>query len=424
MYLTETHRIYKDNPYYTMLDDYCYKAKNLYNNGMYHIRQYYLYYKALQDNKFTDNLNLPNYLLDYMKDKGSYIDYYKLDYLSKQLNNSLTEDYKSLPISSSAQGVLKQLNQNWQSFFKSIKDFVKHPEKYKGKPKLPKYLDKNGRYLLVLTNQNCKLKDGFITFPKSFDGLNLKTKVDNIKQVRIIPKGNYYQIEVIFEKLDKPLKEDNNKYLSVDIGVNNLAAITNNFNGNQYLISGKPLKLVNQYYNKLLASYKSKAKLYNGLDMTKRIQSLTKNRNNFMKTYMHKASKLLIDLAISYDVSKIVIGYNKDWKQEVNIGKQNNQTFVSIPFLTFVNYISYKAKLNGIEVIKTEESYTSGTSYLDRELPIKENYNKNRRIHRGLFKSNSGIFLNSDVNGSYQILKKVIGDYFVKPTSLKVLQVT
>ena len=139
MYLTETHRVYKDNPYYKMLDDYCFKGKNLYNNAMYHIRQYYLYYRSLQDNKPIENLNLPAYLLDYMKDKGSYIDYYKLDYLSKQLNNSLTEDYKSLPISSCSQGVLKQLNQNWQSFFKSIKDFAKHPDKYKGKPKLPKY---------------------------------------------------------------------------------------------------------------------------------------------------------------------------------------------------------------------------------------------------------------------------------------------
>ena len=292
------------------------------------------------------------------------------------------------------------------------------------KPKLPKYLDKNGRYLLILTNQNCKIKDGYITFPKSFDNFKLQPKVDIIKQVRVIPKGNYYQIEVIYNKIGKHLKEDNNKYLSVDIGVNNLAAITNNFNGKQFLISGKPLKSVNQYYNKLLANYNSKSKRYNGLDSTKRIQSLTENRNNFMKTYMHKASKLLIDLAVSYDVSKIVIGYNKDWKQEVNIGKKNNQTFVSISFLTFVNYISYKAKLNGIEVIITEESYTSGTSYLDRELPIKENYNKSRRIHRGLFKSNNGFLLNSDVNGSYQILKKVIGNYFIKPTSLKVLQVT
>ena len=133
---------------------------------------------------------------------------------------------------------------------------------------------------------------------------------------------------------------------------------------------------------------------------------------------------MLVDLAISYDVSKIVIGYNQSWKQEVNMGNQNNQNFVSIPFLTFVNDVTYKAKLKGIEVILTEESYTSGTSFLDNELPTKENYKKSRRIYRGLFKTNNGKLINSDINGSYQILKKVIGNYFVAPTSIRVLQVT
>ena len=132
---------------------------------------------------------------------------------------------------------------------------------------------------------------------------------------------------------------------------------------------------------------------------------------------------MLVDLAVSYDVSKIVIGYNKNWKSEVDIGKRNNQNFVGIPFLTFVNYIKYKAKLNGIDVILTEESYTSGTSFLDNELPIKENYNKSRRVYRGLFKTKNGRLLNSDINGSYQILKKVIGNYYVNPISLRVLQV-
>ena len=358
-----------------------------------------------------------------MKDKGSYIDYYKLDYLSKALNNSLTEDYKSLPISSASQWVLKQLNQNWQSFFKSLKVFSKKPDLYKGKPRIPSYLDKNGRYLLSLTNQNCKLKDGYLTFPKSFNGFTLKTKVDNVKQVRIIPINNFYQIEIIYEVKEKSRKANNDRYLSVDIGLNNLAAITNNFNGEQWLISGKPIKSVNQYYNKLKSYYQSKSKLLNDSNMTKRIQSLTVNRNDYITTYMHKASKMLVDLALSYDVSKIVIGNNKDWKQEVNLGKVNNQNFVSIPFSKFISYVTYKANLKGIEVILTEESYTSGTSFLDNELPTKENYNKNRRVKRGLFKTNDGRYLNSDINGSYQILKKVIGNYSVVPRSLKVLQV-
>ena len=205
---------------------------------------------------------------------------------------------------------------------------------------MPKYLDKeNGRFVFALTNQNCKLKDGFLQFPKSFNGFTLKTIVDNLKQVRIVPKLNYYQIEIVYEVKEDLKAKDNNRYLSVDLGVTNLAAITNNFNGEQWLISGKPIKLVNQYYNKLKSDYQSLAKKLNNKHITKRILKLTKKRNDRIDTYLHKASKLLVDLAISYDVSKIVIGYNQSWKQEVNIGKRNNQNFVSIPYngLRFTN---------------------------------------------------------------------------------------
>ena len=425
MHLTEIHRVYKEDSYFPMLDDFSFKAKNLYNNGLFHIRQYYIYQRNLKEGKSVDNLIVPEEVLSYMKDKGSYINYNSLDYLAKQLNNSLTEDYKSLPLATASQSVLKQLNRNCLSFFKSLKSYNKNLSKYNGRPKMPKYLDKeNGRFVFSLTNQNCKLKDGYLQFPKSFNGFKLKTNVDNLKQVRIVPKPNYYQIEIVYEVKEDLKAKDNNRYLSVDLGVNNLAAITNNFNGEQWLISGKPIKSVNQYYNKIKSDYQGLVKKLNNKYVTKRILKLTKKRNDRIDTYLHKASKLLIDLAVSYDVSKIVIGYNKNWKTEVDIGKRNNQNFVGIPFLTFVNYIIYKAKLKGIQVILTEESYTSGTSFLDSELPIKENYKKSRRIHRGLFKSNNGKLINSDVNGSYQILKKVIGNYNVTPMSLRVLQVT
>ena len=425
MYLSEIHRVYKEDSYFSMLDDFSFKAKNLYNNALFYVRQYYIYQRNLKEGKPVENLIVPDEVLSYMKDKGSYINYNSLDYLAKQLNNSLTDDYKLLPLAAASQSVLKQLNTNCLSFFKSLKSYNKNPSKYNGRPKMPKYLDKeNGRFGFALTNQNCKLKDGFLNFPKSFNGFTLKTKVDNLKQVRIVPKSNYYQIEIVYEVKEDLKVKDNSRYLSVDLGVTNLAAITNNFNGEQWLISGKPIKSVNQYYNKLKSDYQSLAKKLNNKHITKRILKLTKKRNDRIDTYLHKASKLLVDLAISYDVSKIVIGYNQSWKQEINIGKRNNQNFVSIPFLTFVDYITYKAKLKGIEVILTEESYTSGTSFLDGELPIKANYKKSRRINRGLFKSNNGKLINSDVNGSYQILKKVIGDYYVTPMSLRVLQVT
>lgn len=424
MQLVELHRVYQNDKYYSMLDDYCFKAKNLYNNALYHIRQYYIYCRNIEDGKPIENLDVPEDVKTYMQSKGKYIDYYSMDKLCKKLNSSLTEDYKSLPIAVCSQGVLKKLHQNWISFFEALKVYNSEPDSFLGRPSIPGYLDKkNGRYNLVLTNQVCKIKDGIVTFPKSFNGFTVKTNVEKLQQVTITAKSRYYQIEIAYNVKEEPLKEENNKYLSVDIGVTNLAAITNNFNDEQWIISGKPLKSKNQYYNKLLAYYKGKAKKENKKDTSKHIQSITRNRNDYIETYMHKASKMLINLALSYDVSKIVIGYNQGWKQEVDLGDKTNQNFVSIPFNNFINKLKYKGLLYGIEVVTVEESYTSGTSFLDGEMPNKENYNKSRRVHRGLFKSNSGRTLNSDVNGSYQILKKYIGNYKVNPTSLKVLQV-
>lgn len=423
MQLTEIHRVYKGDSFYEMIDDFAFKSKNLYNNALYHIRQYYLYYKKQQANEDVSNLEIPELLKERMKDKGSYINYNLMDSLAKTLNNSLTEDYKSLPIATTSQQVLRLLDKNWKSFFKSLKKYRNSKDGYKATPRIPKYLPKNGRYIISLTNQNCKLKDGYLQFPKSFNGFQIKTKLDNFQQVRVVPKSTYYQIEIVYTIQENLMKKDNKRYLSIDLGVNNLAAITNNFNGNQWLIKGTPIKSINQRYNKQKAHYQAKAKKLNNVYMTKRLNLLTINRNDRINTYLHKASKKLIDLAESYEVSKIVIGYNQDWKQNSTLGKRTNQNFVGIPFLTFINQIKYKAKQKGIEVVLVEESYTSGTSYLDNELPIKDNYNKRRRIYRGLFKSNTNALLNSDINGSYQILKKFIGPYYQKPETLKVLKV-
>ena len=161
------------------------------------------------------------------------------------------------------------------------------------------------------------------------------------------------------------------------------------------------------YYNKKLSYYKGISKLINNKNWTNRQDRLTIKRNNKVNDYLHKASRILVDYAFKNDVSVIIVGNNKEWKQEVNLGKRNNQNFVQIPFNTFIQQIQYKAEEVGIKVILVEESYTSGTSFLDDELPIKESYNKNRRINRGLFKSNNGTLINADINGSFQIMKKV-----------------
>lgn len=377
------------NPYFKMLDDFCFKAKNLYNHGNFVIRE-----------SFCN------------KENPKYITYYDLDKIVR--NDIEFPDYRNMPTAQSSQQTLKLLDQNWKSFFKSIKDWKVHKDRYKNKPKIPKYLKKDGRFILILTNQEVKLKDdNLLHFPKTFHGFTMKPNFVNrsnfksFQQVRFIPKNKQIIIELVYNIEISELKEDNQRYLSIDIGIDNLATITNNFNEVPIILNGKGLKSINQYYNKKLSYYKSISKLINNKDWTNRQNKLTIKRNNKVTNYLHKASRILIDYAFKNNVSVIIIGNNKEWKQNVGLGKRNNQNFVQIPFNTFIQQIQYKAEEVGIKVILVEESYTSGTSFLDNELPVKESYNKNRRIHRGLFKSNNGTLINADVNGSFQILKKV-----------------
>ena len=381
----EKHFISENNPYYLMLDEFCFKSKNLYNFANYHVRKRFI-------------------------ETGEWLKYNEMDKLFKQEN--MDSDYRNMPISHSAQQCLRLLEKNWKSFFKSIKDWNKNKDKYTGRPKLPKYLPKNGRNILILVNANCKVKDGFIKFPKSFNGFTLKTKVDNLQQVRILPRNRHIVIEVVYNYEAKELKEDNGKYISIDLGLDNLATITNNCGIDPLIISGRKLKSENKYYNKQISHYREIAKRLNGLDYTNRMNKLTIKRNNKITDLIHKASRRVIEYASSCDVNTIVIGNNKDWKRESKMSKKINQTFIGIPHQILINQIIYKAENEGIRVMTTEESYTSGTSFLDNELPIKSNYNKDRRIKRGLFKSNSGKLINADVNASYQILKKVFPNIY------------
>jgi putative transposase len=313
-----------------------------------------------------------------------------------------------MPTAQSAQQCLRLLEKNWKSFFKSIKDWSKHKDKYSSRPKLPGYLPKNGRFELVLTYSDCKLKDNKIKFPKCFKGLILNTKIkDKLQQVRILSRNKHIIIEVVYQIEISNIKEDNGRYIGIDIGLDNFATISNNVGALPIILNGKGLKSINKHYNKLMSHYREIAKRMDKLDYTKRMNKLTIKRNNIIENFMHKASKMVVDYVLALDVNTIVIGNNKDWKRESSMSKQINQSFVGIPHQKFINKIIYKAENVGIKVILTEESYTSGTSSLDNELPIKDNYNKNRRIYRGLFRSNNGVLINADLNGAYQITRKV-----------------
>lgn len=385
MHRIEKHIIKSNNKYYTMLDEFCFKSKNLYNQANYIIRQ-----------EFINN--------------GKWIRYNELDKILKKENNDY--DYRNMPSSATSQQCLRLLDKNWTSFFRAIKDYNKNPNKYLGRPKLPKYKSKNGRNILILTYVNCKINKGVIKFPKTFKGFYLKTKVNNLQQVRFIPKDKYIIAEVVYRVDNVEELIDNGRYVGIDLGLDNFVTITNNCGLIPLVINGKGLKSINQYYNKQMSHYKSIAKRVNKLNYTNRMRYLTLKRNNKVENYIHKASRFLVDYCRNNEINTIIIGNNKNWKQNSKMSKKVNQNFISIPYCSFIQKVQYKAEEFGIKVIITEESYTSGTSFLDNELPIKENYNKSRRKYRGLFVSNNGTKINADVNGSYQIIKKVFPKAF------------
>ena len=388
----EKHVIKKNHPYYNMFCEYTHLAKNLYNHANYLVR-----------NEFTET--------------GKWLRYRDLDKILKE--DLEFPDYRNMPASHSAQQVLRLLETNWKSFFRSIKDWSKNKDKYSGKPKLPKYKPKDGKMVLIVTNQQVRQKGELLHFPKTFCGFTVRPKcitLDNfekINQVRVVPKGQSFCLEVVYTiSVDSELRSDNGRYMSIDLGLDNLATVVTNTGLNPIIVNGKGLKSDNQYYNKKKAHYQSVAKQMNNQQYTNRLYRLTQKRNLKVEDYLHKVSRYIVDFALENQINTIVIGNNKNWKRSSSLGKVTNQAFVYIPHQKLIGKICYKAQLCGIQVILTEESYTSGTSFLDDELPQKEFYNKKRRVRRGLFVSNNGVKINADVNAAYQIMKKVFPNVF------------
>lgn len=189
-----------------------------------------------------------------------------------------------------------------------------------------------------------------------------------------------------------------------------MAITSDKVNFRPLLINGRPLKSYNWFWNKSRAKLQSELKENHS---SKRITKLTFDRNNKVNDYLHKVSRLLINKALENCVTSIVIGYNQGWKNEINMGKKNNQNFVNIPYVKLIDFIHYKAEENGIRVIMVKEGYTSKCSSIDKEEIKKHETYVGKRVKRGLFKSSDGLEINADVNGSLNILRKVIGDGFI-----------
>ena len=383
MQLVEKHIINKNHSLYKECDRLCFASKNIYNQNLYLIKQEY---------ENTKTYNVLNDSYSYMKDKDC---------------------FKHLP-QKVAQATLRSVHATCQSFFGMI-----HTNKVQNKnAEFPHYLHKeHGRYVTVFNNQTISKKI-FTKVHKiklSKCDIEFYTKINDYKSincVRIVPQLEQYTIEVIYTIEDiQPLKS-NRTYVSIDLGVNNLATITYSDGSQPKIINGKPLKSINQYYNKQLAYYKSKLETVNKSKSSHRLKRLANKRTNKVNNYLHKASKYIVSDIQLKGITTLVIGKNTEWKQECNIGKMNNQNFTQIPHSRFIDMLKYKCEKVGITVKLQEESYTSKCSFLDMEEICKHEIYCGKRIKRGLYISKNAVKINADVNGSYNILRKAIPSVF------------
>ena len=349
--------------------------------------------------------NEANYILrhEFFKTKR-WIRYNELYKLLKE-----SENYRALP-AHTAQQILRVLDSIWKSFFNAMDEWKEHPEKFNGRPRPPKYKKKDGVFMLIFTNQQVKVKEGELIFPKIV-GLKLKTRIkEGIREVRIIPKGVGYVVEIVYKKGVDVVERDKSRVAGIDLGLRNLVTIANNIGEAPIVVKGGVVKSINQFFNKEKARLQ---RIYakQGIKKSKRMKKLSVKRERKLKDFLHKVSKFVAEWCASHNIGRLVIGYNKEWKKEVNLGKRNNQNFVQIPFRTLIQQIKYKAEERGIEVILVEEDHTSKCSFLDKE-PIEHRDEYVGRRMRGLFKSARGTIINADVNAAYNIIRKAIPEAF------------
>ena len=392
MYLTVKQQVkHLSKEDYLSIKELCHFAKNLTNEAIYNVRQYY----------FTE---------------GEFLKYEKNYTLLKNSPN-----YRALN-SNMAQQILKEVDGSFRSFFRLLK-LSKQGKCAFRDCKLPHYLPKDGYTTLVIGFVRPSGNKLILPFSNSFKKTHKPIQITippvlldkKVKEIRIIPKANarFFEIQYIYEAECIQRDLNTNHALALDLGISNLVTAVSS-NGRSFIIDGRKLKSINQWFNKENARLQSiKDKQHFGRKTTNRQKAIARDRNNKVNDYMNKAARKVIDYCITNDIGTLVVGYNETFQRNAPIGKQNNQNFVNIPYGQLRDKLEYLCELNGIAFVKQEESYTSKSSFWDKDdIPVYNADNpgdyifSGNRIHRGLYKTASGKTINADVNGALNIMRK------------------
>lgn len=414
--VTQIH-IRATHPFFATCADLTHQAKLLYNAANYLIRQTFFAVHAWRDrqdlDQFADHWEFLGQWGLTPENTPVYLDFY---WMTRHLKSHPV--YQNLP-AKTAQAILREsVDHDWQAFFRSIKEYAKHPETFLGKPGLPKY--KEVRSTVFFTNQQCQIKNGWLRFPKSLGVPSVKlpdTIPGSLMQVRMVPHHATYTIEIVWKVTEAyPILTTPTRIAGIDMGVDNLITLTTTTGEPPIVVNGRGIKAYNQGYNRQ-KEHCQKA-LPKTQNWSKRLGILEDQRHRKFHEWFHQISRFIVDWCVQHAIDTLVIGHNDGWKQQIRMRRQTKQHFAAIPFNSLITKIQYKAKVAGIRVILTEESYTSKASFLDLDmLPV---WGKNdsdakfsgKRIHRGLYRSGTGRLINADVNGSYNIIRKVFPNAF------------
>ncbi len=358
--------------------------------------------------------NRANYLVkEQLKKNNKLLFYNDLDRMLKG-----EQCYKLLP-AHTAQHTLKLLSRNWKTYFLALNEWRKQPQKFLSCPCAPHFKKPTRETIAIFSNQQARIINGWVILPKKVN-FTIKTRLtahDDIREVRVIPRGIGYTIELVYHKqFPKAISKKKKRKGSIDLGLTNLVTFVGNIGSHPIVIKdeGQGIKSITQYYLKEVKKLQKQYALqqHKQLRQKNRLQygsSFLHLRQHWkwkVKDWLHKVSKFLVDLWETRGLHTIYIGYNPLWKQQLRLRKKTTQLFVIIPFEKLIKILKYKAEEKGIKFEPIEESYTSKCSFLDNEFPKKHVKYRGKRVHRGLFRSATGLLINADVNAAYNILLK------------------
>lgn len=414
--------ISSDDLLYPYFDDLCRKSKLLYNAALFRVRNIFTGYDKEHRTENEVEVFQEVALLQRSYPNMHVRRVISYTHLEKMMRVTENADFFSGLPRQTAQQMVKQSVTDFKNWLASLREYKKHPEKYLGKPKMPRY-KKSDLTTVIITNQDAVLyRDDIgmsLKLPLQKQGLYFSNLSSDpvLKEVKIKPYYGRFLLCLTLEEPDVAFDPSGSHVCAIDLGTDNFAAIVCDDYSSAIYKGGAVLSKI-QWFHKQRAKYVSI--ITKGHEkkhaVSKRLRDLSFHYANFVKDQCHKISRSIIDFCMEHQCGTLILGVNLLWKQGSNMNKISNQNFVSMPITLLRTMITYKALNAGIRIIEQEESYTSKADLIANDrIPTygvddKDASFSGKRIKRGLYRCSNGMILNADCHAAANIMRKAIPD--------------